>query len=187
MDFIDISKMRITVRKYSQKKVEHQFYKAGFPAEKVFAVQGDYGFFQCSKGCHNKLYYNESLVKDMLAQTVNCKIPAELVPLCPICGGPMDVNLRKDKYFVEDEAWDVANERYTEFVEEAFGKRIVYLELGVGFNTPSIIRYPFERMTYLNPNATLIRVNTHHPQGAKENIYKTISFTEDMTKVVKSL
>ena len=115
--------------------VEHQFFKAGFPAEKFFAVQGDYGFFQCAKGCHNKLYYNESLVKDMIAQTVDCKIPAELVPHCPVCGGPMDVNIRKDNYFVEDEAWYDASNRYTAFVQETIGKRIVYLELGVGFNT----------------------------------------------------
>lgn len=167
--------------------VEHQFYKAGFPAEKIFTVQGDYGFLQCTKGCHNKLYDNENLVKEMIAQTVDCKIPPELIPHCPVCGGPMDVNIRKDQYFVQDEAWYAASDRYTAFIKETSGKRIVYLELGVGFNTPSIIRYPFEQMTYLNPDATLIRVNTHHPDGAKENIDKTISFTEAMTETVEAL
>lgn len=167
--------------------VEHQFYKAGFPDEKIFAVQGDYGFLQCAKGCHNKLYYNESLVKNMLIQTFDCRIATELVPYCPVCGGPMDVNLRKDSYFVEDEVWHDARDRYATFIEETNGKHIVYLELGVGFNTPGIIRLPFEQMTYRNPNATIIRVNTYHPDGAKENNDKTISFTEDMAKGIKAL
>ena len=167
--------------------VEHQFYKAGFPAEKVFAIQGDYGFFQCAKGCHNKLYYNESFVNDMIAQTTDCKIPTELVPHCPVCGGSMDVNVRKDQYFVEDEAWYAASDLYNAFILEAAEKQTVYLELGVGFNTPGIIRFPFEQMTYQNPNATLIRINTHHPYGAKENILKTISFREDMTEVIEGI
>ncbi|MBP2663048.1 MAG: Sir2 silent information regulator family NAD-dependent deacetylase [Firmicutes bacterium] len=167
--------------------VDHQFYKAGFPVEKIFAVQGDYGFFQCAKGCHSKLYYNEDIVKDMLAQTVECKIPMKLVPHCPVCGGLMDVNLRKDNYFVEDEAWYAASNRYTAFVRETTDKQVVYLELGVGFNTPGIIRLPFEQMIYQNPNAILIRINSHQPHGAKENSSKTISFSEDMTKVLAAL
>jgi NAD-dependent SIR2 family protein deacetylase len=167
--------------------VDHQFYKAGFPAEGIFAVQGDYGFLQCAKGCYNKLYYNESIVKDMLLQTFDCTIPSELVPYCPACGGQMDVNLRKDQYFVEDEAWYAASGQYNAFVQDSAGKYVVYLELGVGFNTPGIIRYPFEQMTYQNPNATLIRVNTNHLYGAKENADKTISFREDMENVIKTL
>ncbi|WP_094606016.1 Protein ADP-ribosyltransferase [Sporomusa silvacetica DSM 10669] len=167
--------------------VDHQFYKAGFPAEKIFAVQGDYGFFQCAKGCHNKLYYNEDIVKEMIAQTADCKIPAELVPKCPVCDGLMEVNLRKDNYFVQDEAWYAASDCYTAFVQAIVDKRVVFLELGVGFNTPGIIRFPFEQMTYQNPNATLIRVNSHHPQGAKENIRQTISFSEDMAKMLAAL
>jgi len=167
--------------------VDHQFYKASFPAEKIFAVQGDYGFFQCAKGCHNKLYYNEDIVKDMLAQTADCKIPAELVFNCPVCGGRMDVNLRKDNCFVQDEAWYIASNRYTAFVQKNVDKRVVFMELGVGFNTPGIIRFPFEQMTYQNPNAILIRVNSQHSQGAKENSSQTLSFGEDMAKVLAAL
>jgi len=167
--------------------VEHQFYKAGFSAEKIFTVQGDYGFFQCAKGCHNQLYYNESLVKDMVAQTADCKIPTDLVPNCPVCGGPMDVNVRKGQFFVEDDAWYDANNCYNAFIQETPGKHTVYMELGVGFNTPGIIRFPFEQMTYKNPNATLIRINTHHPYGERENNFKTISFIEDMTEVIEAI
>lgn len=167
--------------------VDHQFYKAGFPAEKIFAVQGDYGFFQCAKGCHNKLYYNEDSVKDMLVQTNDCRIPTELVEHCPVCGGRIDVNLRKDNCFVQDEAWYAASDLYYSFVQEVVDKRVVFLELGVGFNTPGIIRFPFEQMTFQNPKATIIRVNAHHPQGVKENIDQTISFNEDIAEVLAAL
>ncbi len=166
--------------------VDSQFEKAGFPADHVFEVQGNYGFLQCAKGCHAKLYENESLVKEMIKKTVDCKIPSELVPKCPVCGGQMDPNLRINHYFVQDEKWDKVNKAYNDFVLESEEKKIVYLELGVGFNTPGIIRYPFERMTYNNEKATLLRLNKDHPEGIEENKDKTIAFTEDMQKVVSA-
>lgn len=167
--------------------VEHQFWKAEFPDEKIFATQGDYGYIQCARGCHNKLYDNEELVKEMLKQTKDCKIPSELIPKCPVCGGQMDVNVRKDQYFIQDEAWDKACENYSSFLKEIQNKKVVFMELGVGFNTPTIIRYPFEQMTYVNPNATLIRLNRDYPDGATENEYKTIAFDEGMMEVISTL
>ncbi|MDN5316462.1 MAG: hypothetical protein PWR08_586 [Thermoanaerobacterium sp.] len=167
--------------------VDHQFWKAGFPDEKIFATQGDYGYIQCAVGCHDKVYDDEELVREMLKKTKDCKIPSELVPKCPVCGGEMDVNLRKDKYFVQDEAWYKACDRYNAFVNEIQGKQVVLMELGVGFNTPSIIRYPFEMMAYQNPNATLIRLNRDHPEGIIENKFKTIAFNEDMMEVIGDL
>jgi NAD-dependent SIR2 family protein deacetylase len=167
--------------------VESQFVKAGFPEDKVFEIQGDYSYLQCEKGCHDTLYYNESLVKEMIEHTRDCRIPTELVPKCPVCGGKMDVNLRKNGYFVQDENWYEADRRYTQFLSKSDKGRIVYAELGVGFNTPGIIRYPFERMTYNNDNAALIRFNLEHPEGAPENKFKTIAFTEDMQEIVRDL
>jgi NAD-dependent SIR2 family protein deacetylase len=123
--------------------VESQFEKAGFPSDKVFETQGDYCYIQCAKGCYNKVYYNESLIKQMLETTVDCKIPSALVPVCPVCGGDMDVHLRYNQYFVQDDNW-------------------------------------YEQ-------ATLIRLNRDRPEGARENIDKTISFTEDMQKVVTEI
>lgn len=166
--------------------VDHQFLKAGFPAERVFAVQGDYGLCQCAKGCHPQVYENEALVHKLLAERTDCTIPTALVPHCTVCGGPMDVNLRKDRFFVQDAAWDAASERYSTFLRTMRG-RVVFLELGVGFNTPDIIRFPFEQMTYDDPQATLIRMNAHHPAGPKENTAKTIAFTEDMAETVRAL
>ena len=167
--------------------VEHQFIKAGFPVEKVFAVQGDYGLFQCERGCHNTLYDNAELVKVMIAHTRDCKIPAFLVPKCPVCGGEMDTNLRHSNDFVQDENWYAAESRYENFLKTSKGKRIVYLELGVGFNTPGIIRIPFEQLCCQNKNAMLIRINRDYPDGAKENAAGTIAFTEDMAQIIKAL
>jgi len=167
--------------------VEHQFWKAGFPDEGIFATQGDYGYIQCAKGCHAKLYDNEILISEMLKQTKDCKIPSELVPKCPVCGGEMDVNVRKDEYFIQDEAWDKACSNYSSFLKEIEEKKVVFIELGVGFNTPGIIRYPFEQMTYVNPNATIIRLNRDYPDGATENENKTIAFEEDIMEVISTL
>lgn len=164
--------------------VEHQFYKAGFSDEKIFAVQGDYGYFQCAEGCHDTLYYNEELIKEMIAQTALCQIPSKLVPKCPVCGEYMDINIRKDQYFVQDAAWYQASGRYSAFLKASNGKNIVFLELGVGFNTPGIIRFPFEKMTCENEKAVLIRVNKFKPEGTKENIDRTIAFNEDMVEVI---
>lgn len=167
--------------------VESQFVKGGFPAEKVFEVQGDYAFIQCAKGCHDSLYDNAELIKKMLAATADCKIPSELVPKCPVCGGSMDVNLRHNQYFVQDQAWYAAEKRYEAFLSASQGKKLTLLEFGVGFNTPGIIRYPFETMTYQNPQATLIRFNRDYPMGAAENTDRTISFSEAIGPIVTTL
>lgn len=167
--------------------VDAQFKKSGFETDKIFAVQGDYGFNQCNKGCHNLIYNNEDIVKAMLANTRDCKIPTELVPKCPVCGGEMAVHLRCDNYFVQNNDWYNAQNNYIEFIRKTQNKKVVFLELGVGFNTPAIIRYPFEQMTYKNNNAIIIRVNKDFPNGVEENREKTISFTEDMGNLIKNL
>ena len=163
--------------------VEHQFWINGFEDERIFATQGDYGLLQCGKACHDKLYPNEDKVHEWLDNTRNFKIPSELVPVCPVCGEEMDLNLRKDSFFVEDDDWRVRNKRYYDFLDRIDGK-FVFLEIGVGFNTPGIIRYPFEQMTYNNPDATLIRLNLDYPQAIPENKDKTISFDENVEEIL---
>lgn len=167
--------------------VDYQFYKAGFAPERIFAVQGDYGKIQCAKGCHDKLYDDRSLVRQMVAEQKNCRIPSFLVPKCPVCGGEMEVNIRKDGYFVQDDAWYQANARYDAFYEKACGRKTVLFELGVGYNTPTIIRFPFERMTYQNKGVFLIRINADYPEPIAENAGKTISFGEDMGEVLRGM
>ena len=163
--------------------VESQFWINGFEDERIFATQGDYGLLQCEKACHDKLYSNESQVMAWLDGTEDFKIPAELVPKCPVCGGEMDLNLRKDNYFVEDEKWHQMKSNYLNFLDKADGN-VVFLEIGVGFNTPVIIRYPFEQMTYNNENTTLIRLNLDYPQAIPENKDKTISFDENVEEIL---
>jgi NAD-dependent SIR2 family protein deacetylase len=167
--------------------VEGQFRKAGVENNRFFEVQGNYGFIQCERACHDKLYYNEPIIQQMLAQTADCRIPSSLVPKCPVCGGDMEVNLRKDNFFVQDSYWYTSESNYRKFISETYNKTTVFLELGVGYNTPGIIRFPFEAMVNNNPNALLIRFNRDHLNGLPENLGSTISFNEDMTTVIKDI
>ena len=167
--------------------VDAQFEKAGFSMERFFAIQGDYGFFQCAKGCHSKLYRNEAAVREMIENAVDLKIPSSLVPKCPICGGDMSVHVRKDEYFVENEVWRQNHTRYSDYIKKVLDKKLVLLELGVGYNTPGIIRFPFEQITYQNVDATLVRFNRDYPNGAKENIRRTVAFTEDIAPAIRTL
>lgn len=167
--------------------VDAQFYKAGFDPDRIFAVQGDYGQFQCASACHDRLYDNEAVVRAMVEHTENCRIPCSLTPKCPVCGGKMEVHIRKDGYFIEDQAWHMASAAYRQFAERALSGKTVYLEVGVGFNTPTIIRFPFEQMTYRNPNAVLIRINQDAADPIAENAEKTISFRENAQEVLPLL
>ena len=139
--------------------VDHCFQKAGFDKDRLFYTQGDYGLWQCSKPCHKKTYDNETAVKKMFAEQKNGKIPGGLIPYCPVCGAPMSMNLRADDTFVEDEGWHDAADRYEDFLRRHERAHVLYLELGVGGNTPGIIKYPFWQMTYRNPKAVYACVN----------------------------
>ncbi len=167
--------------------VDGQFYNSGFDKNRVFEVQGDYGYLQCENACHNKLYNNKELVEEWLRNTKDCKIPSELVMKCPVCGGNMDMNLRKDANFVQDENWYRQSEKYEDFLSRSKGKNMVLLEIGVGFNTPGIIRFPFEQMTANSEKTTLIRINKDYPNPMLEIRNKTISFDEDTNKIIEDL
>lgn len=139
--------------------VDHQFQLASIDRHRLFYTQGDYGLWQCSRPCHAQTYDNEQQVKAMVEQQKDLRVPSELLPRCPVCGAPMTMNLRCDDTFVEDEGWHAAAERYEEFLRRHRGMRTLFLELGVGSNTPGIIKYPFWRMTAANPRATYACVN----------------------------
>lgn len=167
--------------------VDEQFRKAGFPKNRLFEVQGDYGRMQCSVACHDKTYDDTAVVNNINAHAHDMTVERKFVPVCPVCEGTMDVNLRVNQYFVEDKNWHESAERYEKFVTEHINSRLVLLELGVGMNTPSIIRYPFERITYSDKKATLIRMNDSWPLGASEISDRTISFAEDMSLIIENL
>lgn len=167
--------------------VDGQFLKANFDSKRVFEVQGTLSKIQCSVGCHNTLYDDLELVEKMLQADKDCCIPTKLVPICPRCGEAMEVNLRKDAFFVEDDHWHELQKNYGEFLHHYQDKKIVFLELGVGFNTPGIIRFPFEDMTRRQSNATLIRVNDRYADLAFEIQDKAILIQDDCGKFVFKL
>ena len=167
--------------------VDHQFQKAGFDKHRLFYTQGDYGLFQCSEPCHNVTYDNEEVIRRMVAEQKNMRIPSELVPKCPKCGKPMTMNLRCDDTFVQDEGWYKASERYSDFLRRHEGMHILFLELGVGFNTPVIIKYPFWQMTAKNPNAVYACVNFDEafcPEELKDN---SICINGDIAEVLRDI
>ena len=167
--------------------VDHCFQKAGFDKERLFYTQGDYGLFQCSVPCHQGTYDNEEIVKKMFEAQKDMRIPTELVPKCPVCGKPMTTNLRADDRFVQDEGWYAANARYEEFAKKALGKKTLYLELGVGYNTPVIIKYPFWRWTYQNGNATYVCINRNESEAPKEIRNRSICIDGDIKQVLEDL
>ena len=164
--------------------VDHCFQKAGFDKKRLFYTQGDYGLFQCSEPCCQETFDNEAVVLEMLNRQKDMKIPTELLPVCPHCGKPLTMNLRSDDKFVEDEGWHLAAERYENFLRPHANKKILFLELGVGYNTPVIIKYPFWQMTAKNPNATYACVNNGQAICPTEIQHKSICINGDISNVI---
>ncbi len=167
--------------------VDHQFQKAGFDKQRLFYTQGDYGLFQCSVPCHNSTYDNEEIVSRMVEAKKDMKIPTELIPHCPVCGKPMTMNLRADDSFVQDEGWYAAKERYLDFLESHQNMQVLYLELGVGMNTPGIIKYPFWQMTKQNPKAVYACLNSGEAYCPEEIAEQSICIDGDIGEVLNQL
>lgn len=166
--------------------VDGLFEKAGFAADRIFAVQGDYAYQQCAVACHERLYYNEQPVREMCRHTENCRIPSSLVPRCPVCGGKMELHIRKDGYFIQDDRWHESYTRYGSFLQEASRGNTLLLELGVGYNTPTIIRFPFERLASQADNVTLVRINRDYA-NKQTSAGRFLPFGEDTRKVLADL
>lgn len=167
--------------------VDHQFQKAGFDKKRLFYTQGDYGLWQCTRPCHRKTYDNEETVRRMIAEQKDMKVPEALVPRCPICGRPMTMNLRSDDSFVQDEGWHAAAERYSEFLRRHKGLKTVFLELGVGGNTPVIIKYPFWRLTGENPNAAYVCINYKEAFAPGEIAKRSLCIDGDIGAVLRDV
>lgn len=167
--------------------VDHQFQKAGFDKSRLFYTQGDYGLFQCSEPCHDKTYNNEEIVKGMIEFQEDMKIPTELIPKCPKCGKPMTMNLRSDDKFVEDEGWHKAADRYDDYLRSHEDQHILFMELGVGYNTPVIIKYPFWKMTRQNPNAVYACLNFGEAYAPDKIAGQSILINGDIREVLSEL
>ena len=167
--------------------VDHCFQKAGFDKKRLFYTQGDYGLFQCSEPCCQETFDNEAVIRQMMERQENMKIPTELLPVCPHCGKPLTMNLRSDDKFVEDEGWHRAAERYSDFLRRHEGQRILFLELGVGYNTPVIIKYPFWQMTAKNPNAFYACINQGQAVCPPEIQRQSVCIHADIGAVIAQL
>ncbi|MCM1236098.1 MAG: Sir2 silent information regulator family NAD-dependent deacetylase [Ruminococcus flavefaciens] len=169
---------------------DRQFVKAGLPEEKIFCTQGDYFHIQCARGCHSKIYDAPDMFRQMDQARKDCKVPTYMVPKCPVCGGAMNMNLRCDSYFVEDEAWHQAEERFGNFISEMLADKsvkVVLLELGVGFNTPTIIRFPFEKLTREHENVSLIRLNLKDAVVPESFGSRAVGINADMKKSMEDM
>ena len=183
--------------------VDHCFQKAGFDKERLFYTQGDYGLFQCSVPCHDRTYANEETIRQMLhyqgfrigedkdltvpeGTVPKMTVPRELFPVCPVCGREMTINLRGDDRFVEDAGWHEAAERYERFLDERGGKTL-FLELGVGYNTPVIIKYPFWNMTMHEPEAVYACLNYNEAYAPVEMIERSILIDGDIREALTQL
>lgn len=166
-----------------------QFQKAGYKEEQIFCTQGDYFHIQCQKACHQRTYNAVKLFKQMDQARKNCQIPTYMVPKCPICGGPMTMNLRCDQYFVQDEAWYQAEKRFGDFLNEALKsqKNLLLLELGVGFNTPTIIRFPFEKLVKENKQVNFIRLNLNEAVIPESIEQQAVGINKDIKQTIKDL
>ena len=167
--------------------VDHCFQKAGFDKKRLFYTQGDYGLWQCSGPCHQETYDNEAIVAKMLAEQRNMRIPTELIPYCPKCGRPMTMNLRSDDTFVEDKGWHDAAKRYEDFIRRHEGLRVLYMELGVGANTPVILKYPFWKMTARNPKAAYACLNLGEAMAPNEIVGRSICIDADINEIFLEL
>ena len=167
--------------------VDHCFQKAGFDKKRLFYTQGDYGLFQCSEPCCQETFDNEAVIREMMERQEDMKIPTELLPACPHCGKPLTMNLRSDNKFVEDEGWHRAAERYENFLRTHAGQKILFLELGVGYNTPVIIKYPFWQMTAKNPNAIYACINQGQAVCPREIQRQAICINIDLGNALQEL
>ena len=167
--------------------VDHCFQKAGFDKKRLFYTQGDYGLFQCSEPCCQETFDNEAVIQEMVERQKDMKIPSELLPVCPHCGKPLTMNLRSDNKFVEDKGWHRAAERYENFLRTHEGQKILFLELGVGYNTPVIIKYPFWQMTAKNPNAIYACINQGQAVCPQEIEQRSICMNADIGQILQNL
>lgn len=167
--------------------VDHCFQKAGFDKKRLFYTQGDYGLFQCSVPCCQTTYDNRKIIGRMVKEQKDMRIPSELLPICPVCGKPLTMNLRSDDKFVEDEGWHKAALRCDDFMRRHKKLHILLLELGVGYNTPAIIKYPFWRLTAQNPKAVYACINNGEAFCPAEIETQSVCINNDIGSILEQL
>lgn len=167
--------------------IDHTFQRAGYPKDRLCYTQGDFGLFQCAVPCHENTYDNKDVLEQMVKQEKDGKVPTALIPHCPRCGAEMDFNLYWDDRFVRDEGWHIAHDRYLDYVDAHRSGKVLFLELGVGYNSPGVIKYPFWRFTMQNPQAIFASVNRDQPSYPEEIADRAIVISADLDKTIRDL
>lgn len=157
-----------------------------FPDERLCYPQGTSHWLQCGRPCHDAVYPSEAIVRNMAAHIVDTRVPAELVPTCPRCGGEMEPWIRS-RVFLEGEFWQHGMRKYQDFIERNAHKKILLIELGVGPMTPNIIKHPFTVATYQWPQAFLVRINKGEPPTHELLREKAITLDADIARVLGDL
>ncbi len=167
--------------------VDDQFLRGQFDKTKIFSMQGSYGKLQCSKACHNEVYDNKELIKAMLLgfDEESLEIRLEDIPRCPVCGELLCPNLRIDHSFVEADSLKNRDE-YVNFFNQV-NEDILLLELGVGYNTPAIIKYPFDDMTKAYDHISMIRVNLQLLKSSYDQENDILMVDDDLNELITRL
>ena len=162
-----------------------QFYRV-FPAERITRIQGDWRYWQCSRPCHDEIYYNKERVLELCPKIVGDTLPDELIPRCPHCGKELAPWVR-GYTFLEGEYYQREMKRYLDFLRANSRRKVLFLELGVGMMTPMFIKEPFMNMTYQFPNAFYATVNPQHAIIPKEIARKSLAISDDIAVTLKQL
>ena len=164
---------------------DNAFDIADYDSDHVFHIQGEYGLWQCSKHCHQQTYRDDSVIREMVEQQEKMKVPSELVPHCPKCGAPFEINKRnEEKGMVEDGDFHAQKDRYEAFLKENEGKKIVFLEIGVGHTTPQFIKHPFQKMTEANDKALFVTMNKKNYRIPKAIRPQTVHLAQDIANTI---
>ncbi|EHI69341.1 SIR2 family NAD-dependent protein deacylase [Streptococcus ictaluri] len=164
---------------------DNAFWAAHYDPEKIFHIQGEYGLWQCSQHCHQQTYKNDELIREMIAKQANMKIPAELIPLCPKCGEPFEINKRnEEKGMVEDADFHAQKERYEAFLNQHQTGKVLYIEIGVGHTTPQFIKHPFWKRVAENPDALLVTLNHKHYRMPLAIRQQSLELTQHISQLI---
>lgn len=167
--------------------MDDHFTLAGFPKERLFEIEGNCRYIQCSHGCHDKIYLGDEILSKMAQNQENGKVPSKLIPKCPECGGNMQVHIELDGNFLRDQSWQASYDAYQDFIQKAHGKKVVFLELGVGARN-QMIKAPFMKLTNIEENATYITLNKGGELYIPEAIAaKSIGIDGDIAEVLQQL
>ena len=165
---------------------DNAFAIAGYDSNNVFHIQGEYALWQCSNHCHQQTYRDDAKIRQMIAEQTNMRIPSELIPRCPKCNAPFEINKRnEEKGMVEDADFHAQAKRYHAFLDAHSKGKVLYLEIGVGHTTPQFIKHPFQQRVAENPDALFVTLNHKHYRIPLAIRPQTVQFTGHIAELIQ--